>query len=97
MHVCINTLAVLVKIFSMAENLRRQSSVASPRVGLDSYMRVLQAWQQNAGQTVDSLAGPQLVSELRQVTPSIMVRLSDLIKRLIDAGCENVTIYTSKF
>ena len=74
----------------------RPRSVASKSVGVQEYKEALRFWRGDRGLTYHALLGPNLVGEIRAVTPNHMVQLASLFDKFIEAGCTNAMVLPSK-
>ena len=67
---------------------RRHRCIAPPDVGMKDYYQMILKWVGNS--TIENVVGPTMVDEVRQVTPKILLRQSELIMALIGSGVLNV-------
>ena len=67
----------------------RRRSVAPAMIGLDTYADALRSWRLSKGLSYEALFGPVLASEIRNITPSKIVRVVGLVELLVGKGMAN--------
>ena len=75
---------------------KRPRSIANGQVAADNYKDIFDAWLCASSGNIMQLVGPTVVSDLRGVLPSQVVRLVNLLDRFFAAGLLNCVVLPSK-